>query len=205
MLWLWLACTVSGPDKLAVDKSVPLQSAKVACMEHADPDLVGKCMVRALEARDQLNLGQCAAVTGRWRGLCILQVEKRDHGALGTRYSRCKDTSGDPRTCRFLLWQNDVMALQPGHPDHALELEGMRELVKQHKHHVGDINPLVDDEMWVWFWGAWWEQRQTQDDRGRALTRCNEFPSPIDVRLCREWSSAAFEWIASRIHPPAQE
>ena len=199
MLWLLLACSVSGPEKLAGDGEVPLDQAITACATLAEPDRAGSCMVTALEVRDTLTEATCARVPGRWRGLCVLQAMAATHGALKRRYQDCAAMPGDTRNCRFRLWQADVLALQPGHPDHAMELEGMREVVKRHRFHIAETHPGIGDDMWTHFWGAWWEQQHATKPIGRDLDKCQEFPSPIDVRLCRKWAPSAFQWLDSRL------
>jgi hypothetical protein len=134
----------------------------------------------------------------------VLQVGEREVGALSARYQRCKQSAGDGQNCRFQLWQADVLALQPGHPNHALELGGMRTVVQQHQLHGADENPAIGDEMWAWFWGAWWEQRGGQALLSGDLTSCDGFSSPIDSRLCKEWAPAALQWIDARVPPSGQ-
>jgi len=199
MIWLWLACSVAGPDGLAEDASVPLEQALSACGTHPDPDLAGKCMMNSLKARDLLETARCGVVTGRWRGLCVLEKGERSNGSLKGRYKKCAQSTTDERDCRFQLWQADVMALEPGHPDHALELEGMREVVKRHHFLASDTNPNISDDMWTWFWGAWWEQRESQQPTGRDPARCEGFLSPLDVRLCKKWAPEASEWSKTRV------
>jgi len=199
MFWLLLACSVSAPDSKATDVSVPLNEAMTACASHADPDRSGKCMVTALQTRSMLTSAECARVTGRWRGLCVIEAMEAVHGPLKRRYQDCAAMPGDARNCRFRLWQADVLALQPGHPDHALELEGMREVVKRHRLYIAEFHPGIDDEMWTRFWGAWWEQRGATDTTIRNPETCEAFPSPIDIRLCKKWAPAAYEWLDKRL------
>jgi hypothetical protein len=199
MFWLLLACSASGPDKLALDPGVALDQAISACATHGDPDKAGICMVTALKSRQMLTVSECARVIGRWRGLCVLEAATAEHGPLERRYEQCAAMPGDTRNCRFRLWQADVLALQPGHPDHALELEGMRTVVKRHRHHIAQIHPNIDDEMWTRFWAAWWEQRDRAAPETRDLSACEAFRSPIDVRLCAKWAPSAFAWLDSRL------
>ena len=199
MFWLLLACSASGPDTMARDPNVAIEQAMSACAEHGDPDKAGKCMVDALEVRSTLRTSECVQVTGRWRGLCVLKAHEATLGPLKRRYEECAAMPGDTRNCRFRLWQADVLALQPGHPDHAPELEGMRAIVKRHRVHIGDTHPGIGDEMWTRFWAAWWEQRGANDATKRDVKACDDFPSPIDVRICNKWADPAFQWLDSRL------
>lgn len=196
MFWLLLACSLSGPDKQATDPSVPLDQALVDCATHSDPDEAGRCAVTALEARDMLRTAECARVRGRWRGKCVLKASQAQHGALERRYEACGTGRSDARNCRFRLWQADVLALEPGHPDALLELEGMREVVKRHQHHIAQVHPGIGDEMWTRFWGAWWEQQGGAKDRD--LEGCSVFQTVIDVHFCKTWAPAAFQWLDAR-------
>lgn len=202
MIWLWLACSTSITERVAGDLSVSLDEVWESCQEFADPDDVGACMLEALKARDQLVSAQCGRVVGRWRGQCVLQAAEAAHGSLSGRYRACKKDPDTVESCRFLLWQADVLAVLPGHPDHAHELMGIREVIKAHRLYAKKDNPDLQREIWAWFWGAWWEQMELHSPSGRDLNRCRAFASPIDVRLCQELAPAAFQWIDERVHPP---
>jgi len=204
LIWLWLACSTSLTGWLAGDVNVPLETVWQSCQEFPDPDDIGACMLEALAARDQLVSAQCARVVGRWRGQCVLQASEAENGSLSSRYQTCRQDPNTAASCRFQLWQADVLALLPGHPDHAYELQGIREVIKAHRLHAKKDNSSIQEDIWAWFWGAWWEQMEQHSPSGRDPGRCNDFPLSIDARLCRELSPAAFKWIDGRLHPPAE-
>ena len=198
MLWLLLACSLIGSQDAEIPADLSVSEAMTACAQRDGTDKIGKCTVDALKTRDALSLSACTAIQGRWRGRCVLQVNAATHGTLQSRYQDCAQRGGDARNCRLRLWQADVLALEPGHPDHLLELDGMRELVKRHRHHISDIHPGIDDEMWTRFWAAWWEQQGHGPQGAQAGTQCEAFTVPSDAALCTQWQAAAHAWLASR-------
>jgi hypothetical protein len=203
MLWLLLACTGSGLTEQAVDLSVPLTEALSLCAGSSDIDEAGSCTVAALQARGQISQARCADIKGRWRGKCVLQASETAHGPLDRRYQDCGAERSDARQCRFRLWQADVLALQPGHPDAPLEVEGMRAVVSAHKRHGGEIHPGIGDEMWTRFWGAWWEQQGSASPTDP--THCEAFQTVIDVHFCKTWAPAAATWLESHRQSPDKQ
>jgi hypothetical protein len=204
MLWVLLACSLIGSQDADIPPDLSVDEALALCTQRDGTDKIGKCKVDALKARNALSLSACTAIQGRWRGRCVLQASAATHGPLDNRYQTCAQRGGDARNCRLRLWQADVLALEPGHPDHALQLDGMRELVKRHRHHISDVHPGIDDEMWTRFWAAWWEQQAQASADGHAPIGCDAFTTPTDGALCTQWQTPAQAWLQAR-RPSAQQ